>query len=150
MKTKTLIENITHDDLVNLFSTAMYGSYIWSAEYNKTEYKNSDPNVEEDCFEDKLARVLLHGYSITIIDCYAEDKDEHYGNLPYHWNEENEVMEYTVTLKDIANGIEKAIDNKEDYSSQCANNLINNSFDFDLPQAEELLQWIIFGESIYG
>lgn len=149
MKTTTKVTNVTHEDLVNLFSTALYGGDIFEATYNKTEYKNSEPK-NDDCLEDKLARVLLHGYSITVIDRGAEDDDEHYGTLPYKWNKEYEEMEYTVTLKDIESGIEKALDCKHEYPSECAHSLINEPYNFDLPQAKELLQWIVFGESIYG
>lgn len=150
MKTTTKVTNITHEDLVNLFSTALYGGDIFEATYNKTEYKNSEPK-DDDCLEDKLARVLLHGYSITVIDRYSEDKDEHYGTLPYEWNTEYEEMEYTVTLKDIERGIGMALDaNMNEYPSECAHSLINEPYNFDLPQAEELLQWIVFCESIYG
>lgn len=149
MKTTTKVTNVTHEDLVNLFSTALYGGDIFEATYNKTEYKNSEPK-EDDSLEDKLARVLLHGYSITVVDRYSEDKDEHYGTLPFEWNTEYGEMEYTVTLKDIERGIEKALDCKHEYPSECAHCLINESYNFYMPQAEELLQWILFGESIYG
>lgn len=33
MKTKTTITELTHDDLVDLFSTALCGSYYLSADY---------------------------------------------------------------------------------------------------------------------
>lgn len=149
MKTTTKVTNVTHEDLVTLFSTALYGGSIFDVTYNKTEYENSKPK-DGDCLEDKLARVLLHGYSITVVDRYSEDKDEHYGTLPYQWNSEHEEMDYTVTLKDIERGIEKALDCKNEWVTECAHSFINDPCNFDLANAEELLQWIVFGESIYG
>lgn len=148
MKTTTKVTNVTHEDLVNLFSTALYCGDIFEATYNKTEYKNCEPK-NDDCLEDKLARVLLHGYSITVVDRNAEDKDEHYGTLPYEWNKKFGEMEYTVTLKDIERGIEKALDCKNVWITECAYRLINEPHNFDLLKAEKLLQWIVFGESIY-
>ena len=54
LKNNTEIIDITHDDLVNLFSTALYGSSYLSAEYDEDFY-NSIPNdkKEGDCYEDK-------------------------------------------------------------------------------------------------
>lgn len=149
MKTKTTICDINHEDLVELLSTACYGSSWFGVDYNVTEYKNSAPK-EGDCIEDKCAKILLHGFSITLYDMYAEDEDDHYGTLPHHWDEDARYMDYTVTLKDIERGLSKALD-AGGWSAKYVHNLINaEDGDFDQPQAEALVQWIIFGEEIYG
>lgn len=67
MKTKTIISNITKQDLVNLFATALYGSLYLSAEYD--EFVEFD---EDDSHEEILAEILLHGGCIYITDHYAE------------------------------------------------------------------------------
>lgn len=148
MKTKTTISDINHNDLVNLLSTALYGSSWLGITYNKTEYPNSEPS-EDDCIEDKAAKILLHGYSITLYDMYAEDEEDHYGTLPYSWDERGETMDYTVTLADIKRGLEKAM-NYGGWPAKYVYNLMNEDSDFDQPQAESLVQWILFGEEIYG
>lgn len=149
MKTTTIISDINHNDLVELLSTAHYGSPWIGIYYNKTEYNNSEPS-DDDCMEDKCAKILLHGFSITVYDMYAEAEDDYHGNLPHTWDNEAEVMEYAVTLKDIEQGLAKALD-AGGYPAKSAHNLINaEDGNFDLPQAETLVQFIIFGEEIYG
>lgn len=131
MKTKTQIYEINHEDLVELLSTACYGSAWLGLSYNKTEYNNSDPH-DNDCIEDKAARILLHGYSITLYDMYAEDEEAHYGTLPYAWDNRGETMDYTVTLADIKRGLEKAM-NYGGWPAKYVNNLMREDCDFDHP-----------------
>ena len=142
MKTQTTISGITHEDLVNLLSTATYGSDWLSVEHIAaiTDYET---------FEDGLAEELLSGASIRFCDYNAEDKDDFYGNLPHKWNKKNECMCYIVTLKDIEIGIAKAIDNGG-FENECAQNLIHVPENFDLYEAEAIMQMIVFGELIYG
>ena len=74
MKLKNNVEiiDITHEDLVNLFSTALYGSSYLSAEYDKDFYNSIPKDKKEgDCFEDHIADVLLNGGEIYIYDAYS-------------------------------------------------------------------------------
>lgn len=150
MKTKTIVTEITRDDLINLFSTACYGSNFLGIEYdNEGEYINH--REDGDCYEEIFAKMLLDGCKVEIRDYYAEDEDEFYGNLPHKWNEDDGCMVYVVGLDDIADGIARALDNGG-WDAKCANGLINidDCPDFDLPAAENLMQVIVFGEAIYG
>lgn len=151
MKTKTIIEELNHDDIVNLFSTATYGSDMFDASYDRAEYYALPDANENDCFEDKLARLLSAGKSIVVIDRYSEDPDDYYGELPHkwHWDDNEMTMEYTVTLKDIIKGLQVASDNGG-WPSKCARHFADEDSSFDLYEAEALLQVIIFGEVIYG
>jgi hypothetical protein len=150
MKIKTKITDITHDDLVNLLSTSLYGSHLLGADYNVEDYKSLDNVSENDSFEDKMAKILLAGKSIILADMYAEDADDFYGKLPHRWDEENLTMDYEVTLNDIVKGIEKALNNGG-WDAECAMNLINaDDGDLDQPQAENLCQIIMFGTAVYG
>lgn len=152
MKTKTTILEINHEDLVDFFSTALYGSRMFGARYDSIEYYELKDANENDCYEDKLARLLLAGKTIEIIDKYAEDADEYYGNLPHVWvwNEYEYEMIYTVSLDDIKRGIQSCLDG-DDYLSECARNLVHSDEgNFDSPQAENILQVVLFGEMIYG
>lgn len=150
MKTKTTIIEINHEDLVNFFSTALYGSCMFDARYDSIEYHELKDANDNDCFEDKLARLLLAGKTIEIVDRYAEDFEEYYGELPHAWNEDDFEMRYTVSLEDIKHGIEACLDG-DDYISGCARDLINDdSYNLDLTEAENLLQMCVYGEMIYG
>ena len=151
MKIKVTITEISHDDLVDLISTAFTYSSIFVVDYDSIEYEQL-PNTDEnnDCIEDKMAKLLLAGKSVKFCDTYAEDSsDSHGSKLPHEYDSDYGVMDYTVTLKDIKKGLQKAL-NKGGYSAECAMNLINADGNLDQPQAEGLVQYIIFGEPIYG
>lgn len=159
MKTKTIVTEITHEDLVNLLSTAMYGSNIFGATYDRAEYHTLPDIDNDDCGEDKLTRMLLNGKAITIYDFNAEDEDDTYGNLPTRWDEDDEVMHYTVNLDNIKRGVEAVLDgtfaanDEHEYAwlRKCVANWTDeDSGEFDLTEAEALLQVIVFGSVIYG
>ena len=157
VETKIAITDITQDDLVNLFSTALYGSYYLGADY---------PNIckfdHDDCYEDRLAKTLLNGGSIDIIDGYAEGCV--YGNLPHEFEKDEDVEEgyesvrYKVTLEDVRKGLEKAgsgkfkinFDGEEDFARRAFTAFVNEDGNFDLIYADCLMQIIVFGELIYG
>ena len=86
MKIKTTIESITHDDLVELFSTALYGSDIFGVDYDAEVYNHCPDKKGNDCLEDKIARILLNGGSITISDLYADDENDFYGELRHEYD----------------------------------------------------------------
>lgn len=150
MKTKTTITEITHDDIVNLLSTGLYGSHFFGVDYSIEDYRKIPNPDEYDCIEDKCAKLLLNGKSIVIYDMYAEDEEDFHGKLYHSWDSYNATMDYTITLSDIKKGLQKALDNGG-WDAKCAFDLINeDSCDLDLTEAENLLQIITFGEAIYG
>lgn len=161
MKVKDNVEiiDITHEDLVNLFSTALYGSSYLSAEYDKDFYNSIPANKRVgDCLEDKLADVLLNGGEIYIYDAYSEGEvyntngvliKEEYGN--------DEYAQYTLTLTDIVEGLQRAANgtyktnNDTKFIRQCFNELVDEDcYDLDLTDADALMQVITFNELIYG
>jgi hypothetical protein len=148
MKLISTISEITHDDLVNLFSTATYGSNYFSVTKKKKDYYGTELEDANDCREDTWAKVLLSGKPVYVLDYYSEE--EAYGKLPHEWDEKRGAMKYTVTLEDIKEGLQKAISNGG-WDAECAFDLINDgSRELDLTEAENLLQIITFGETIYG
>ena len=149
MKTKTIITEINHDDLVNLFSTATYGSEYFSVLKKKEYYYGTELEDDNDCREDTWAKVLLSGKAVYVLDYFSWSEEDYYGNLPHTWDENRESMKYTVTLDDIKKGLQKALDNGGQ-DAKCAFDLINEEGCFDLTEAETLLQIITFGEVIYG
>ena len=162
MKTKTIISEITHDDLVDLLSTALTGSYIFGCDYDMSDYRKLENPSDNDSIEDKLARLLLAGKTIIIFDTLAECEEDFYGSLWHTFDGEHNTMDYMVSLKDIKNGLQKCIDGtfkktigceteEESYMRRCMVNFMNpESGDFDQPQAESIMQVIIFGGLIYG
>lgn len=153
------ILDITHEDLVILFSTALYGSSYLSAEYNK-EFYNSIPESkrEGDCFEDKIADVLLNGGEIYIYDGYSEGEVYNKnGILIKEDYSDDEYAQYTLTLTDIIEGLQRAANGtykvNDDYKfiRQCFNEYVEDEgYDLDLTDADALMQVIVFNELIYG
>lgn len=161
MKTNTTITEITHEDIVDLLSTALYGGNIFGVDYDSNEYRKL-PNLDKyKCIEDKCAELLLNGKSITIYDRYAEDEEDFHGGLYHSWDFGDETMDYTITLSDIKKGLQKCIDGKfkvndgcdEEipYIRKCVADLIDReNGNLDLFEAQDILQVIIFGKIIYG
>ena len=151
MKTQTIVTDITHEDLVNLFCTATYGSE-WLSIGTPTGAKQGLDITEDDCREDVWAKVILAGKYLFFYDYNAEDIDEHYGDLPHRFTKNGDgdpIMRYEFTLEDIENGIAKCLD-LGGWEAECARDLIEHEGDLDLPEAEAIMQVIIFGETIYG
>lgn len=139
------IKKIEKEDLVNLLSTSVYGSTTFALDWDEDEYRQF--SVEGDCYEDVLAKMLLAGKTIFVLDFESEECS--YGNLPHEWDVEEYCMKYTVGLEDIKKGIAKAFEHGE-YARECVTDFINDNGNLDLSEVEELLQWIVFGESVYG
>ena len=154
MKTKTIISELTQEDLVNLLCTATYGSnWLDCTAPNRKGIVVDDT----DCREDVWAKALLAGNKIKCLDYYAEGVT--YGNLVcgIEDKEDNEAAYYWVGLQDIINGLQKCADGtfaeSEEYGewiSKCFRNFQNGGYDMDNPEAEALMQIILFGELIYG
>lgn len=142
-----ITHEITHDDLVDLLSTAGYGSSFIGYDYKDEDYYGTPLEDVDDCYEDKLAKILLNDKKIFVTDACAEDEDDFNGKLPHKFN--GLIMRYEVGLNDIAKGIAKAIDNGG-WDAECAMDLINKNGNLDLYEAENLMQIIVFGEAIYG
>lgn len=153
MKTKRTIIELTHDDLVNLFSTALEGSFYLTANY--TEHADL---ADCECFEDKLAKSLLNGRTIIVSDHYAEG--ETYGNLVcFKSAEPTEYVSYLVTLEDVKRGLENAANGNYKTNDGNSENELScgyNAFidleteNMDLTSADILMQIILFNEIIYG
>ncbi|MDD6104183.1 MAG: hypothetical protein PUB73_06205 [Bacteroidales bacterium] len=137
---KQKITELSHNDLVNILSTALYGCDYLSASYDHDFYNNlNDSQKQGNCFEDALADVLLNGGAITIIDYYAEgDVNGKKGKLI-----DDDNAEYTLTLQDFLDGCSTREGHR--YAVEL---LVEE--DGDYYTANNLLQIIMFGEVIYG
>ena len=150
MKVQTIITDITHDDLVNLFATATEGSNIFDVKKKKTDYYGTPLESETDCREDTWAKVLLAGKPVFVYDYCADDSDEFYGNLPHEWRPKTQAMRYELTLENIRKGLERALGSQTYIAKYAQDVMDDEAVNFDLTEAEGLLQYIVFGEEIYG
>ena len=153
MKTKITILEINHEDLVELLSTALYGSYFLGCNYQVDDNMETVKFKESDtCFEDKAARCLLQGKYIEIFDRYAEDESDDYDSpLEHYWDKEGECMVYKVYLDDIKSVLSCMLDEGSGWKFECAANFTRyEESDFDQPQAECIIQHVLWNEEIYG
>lgn len=150
MKLEVKVTDITHDDLVNLFSTAIYGSYNFMVRKRKGDYYGTPLEDANDCREDAWAKILLAGGHVYVYDINAEDDDEFYGTLPHLYCESRESMRYILTLEDIRKALEKAFSRRDYVYDVACKFLRADDEDFDADDADTLMQYIVFGEVIYG
>lgn len=151
MKMKMKITEINHDDLVELLSTALYGSTWLGCDYRVGDNMEIVKFEESDtCIEDRAARCLLQGKYIEFLDRYAEGDDESYGELEHYWDYDDDCMVYRVTLKDIEEGLSKMFEGNG-WVHDCVMRFV--SYDdgwFDHSHAQCIMQYILFNEIIYG
>lgn len=133
------ITDLTHEDIVSILSTALYGCEWTVTDYDHEFYNNLKEH-EGDCFEDACADVLLNGGTISIADSYAEG--EIYGSKGKLCEDEETVV-YTLDLQDFLKGC-----NSKDGFDLAVEILVEEEGDYYT--ANDLLQVIMFGEVIYG
>lgn len=151
MKTRTIVTEITKRELSDLFCIASEGSPYVGFLYKKSDYDGTELEDERDFKCDKCAKLLLAGKTIIFADYYAGDADEHYGELPHKYSGNRGCMMYKVTLEDIKKGIERAFDSDDGYIKKCINDWVEDeSCNLDLPEAENIMQYIVFGVLVYG
>ena len=137
MESTIKVTEFTHDELVNLLSTALYGSTWFEADYDSKIY-NTLKEKNGDCFEDKLADMLLAGHKITITDYEAEG--ESYSKRCVGFDGDAAV--YEVTLKDFLH----TASTKKGY--ELVEEVLEG--DGDYYTGDAFLQRVVFGEEIYG
>lgn len=152
--TATTITKIDREDLVNLLSTALYGSSYLSASYDE-----GGDDDEDACEEDVMADILFKGGCIYITDYYAE------GETYRDWAslDEAENAIYPIFLSDIIQGLESAANGRfkmmDDMWKEDVIKFARKSFDefadeecvdFDAISADCLMQIILFDEIVYG
>lgn len=138
MKTKIIVSELTHDDLTNLLSVALYGSYWAGAGYDKDVYKTLS-ETHGNCFEEKLADMLLAGHKIRIADYEAEG--ESYSDRCVGFDESESAI-YEVCLQDFLN----VASTKEGF--KLLEETLSGEGDFYT--ADAFLQRVVFGEEVYG
>jgi hypothetical protein len=138
MKTKITVTEINHDELVDLLSTALYDSSWFGANYNRDIYEKLE-NTTGECFEDKLADMLLAGHQITIIDYEADG--ESYSSKCTKITADGDAV-YKVGLEDFL----KVASTKTGF--KLLSEVLDGTGDYYT--ADAFLQRVVFGEEIYG
>lgn len=137
MKVKILVTELSHEELTDMLSTSLYGSSWFVAKYDKEVYKSLN-NKNGDCFEEKLADMLLNGHKITIVDTMAEG--ESYSNKFVRLD--GDCAEYEIGLNDIL----KTASSKTGY--ELLKDVLSGEGDYFT--ADAFLQHVVFGKEIYG
>lgn len=138
---------LTHEDLVTLFSCAVESNPVFFVDVSISDYL---PYVDKsDDYYDMLVKVLSSGQTIYVSDRFAEDKSEFYGELKHVWKIVDHCMRYEVDMKAVIRGIEKAM-NTNRGMSVFSNLIFDERVHFDAEDGDYLLQYIVFGDYIYG
>ena len=142
MESEIRVTKLTHDDLVNILSTALYANDIIGASYNNKIYESLE-NTNGHCFEDKLADMLLAGHSIRFYDyeAYGESHSDKCIGFEDDYDEDS-IGVYEVCLQDFLD----TASTKEGY--RLVNEAISGEGDYYI--AFNFLQRLLFGEEIYG
>lgn len=170
MEATFTVNKLTHDELVNLFSTATYGKY--PAIMIKPSEECDGLQLNAQSIEDYWAAILEQGGSLWVYDIYDEssskEEAEYYGNQGVNWVETDykevtskmvdlfgigrvpiigkfSVPAYKITMETLLAGINA--NTKE--SSRLVQELFIDE-DGDLYTAYNLMQVAVFGEIIYG
>lgn len=139
MKTEIKVTELEHDELVDLLSTALYGSTWFEASYNKDIYEKLE-TTHGECFEDKLADMLLNGHKIAFTDMEAEG--ESYSNKFVKFEGKHQNAIYEVELNDFL----KVASTKKGF--RLLEDVLSGEGDYYT--ADAFLQRVVFGEEVYG
>lgn len=117
---------LKEDNLVDLLSTAFYGS-SWFSATREEKYDHLIKPTSE-CREEKWADILKGGGKIKVID-WEEDEEEH-----------------DLSLDDIVKGLEKLAEKHLHVYTR----VMTFDGDADFYDADAVIQFAIFGEWVYG
>jgi len=159
METKTIITELNQEDLVDLLCTATYGSSWLDCSAPERTGCVIDDN---DSREDVWAKALLAGHKIKCFDYYAEG--EVYGPHGKVIKKDGTAV-YFIGLDDILKGLQSCADgtfkhDDDEYGErevrwlkECYAHFSDpdqGRMEMDNPEAEALMQVIMFNELIYG
>ena len=152
IKRNTEIIDITHDDLVNLFSTALYGSTVFEVEIDREFYHTIPKEKKEgDTIEDKMADIILNGGNLFFYD--KEDDGDPLSDLGkvVDNGEDEPYVIYTINLDNIIDGLCACANGERgDWGMECFEHFLTDDREFDQCEADTLLQNIVFNEAVYG
>lgn len=144
MKVRITVTELSHEDLVNILSTALCGCDYLAVGYDKKTWREIPENKKEGhCYEDHLADMLLNGHHLVATDFYAEGEIHRKKKHPVSATlDEDGNAIYCLTLQDIL----WACNSEHGYK------LLTETLsgEGDYFTANNLLQIALFGEEVYG
>lgn len=144
MKVRVTVTELSHEDLVDILSTALYGCPYLAVGYDKKLWAEIPEDKKEGhCYEDHLADMLLNGHWLEAIDYYADGElhtKRHHPVKPVLDDEGNGI--YALALQDLL----WACSSPRGY--ELVTEVLNGEGDYFT--ANNLLQIALFGEEIYG
>ena len=146
MKTKIQVIELTHEEIVNIFSTASYDNYLLELSYadsmddlaREVKKKWNETHGDTMCYEDKLAAILENGGTIVAVDKGEYEYGSYEGEEP---NKDKGI--HPLTLKKLLD----ACSTTEGY--KYAKTLLVDE-DGDFYDAWNIIQIAMFGEVVYG
>ena len=146
MKTKIQVIELTHEEIVNIFSTANYNNSSLEISYadsmddlaREVKKKWNDTHGDTMCYEDKLAAILENGGTIAAIDVEEYEYGDYDGEEPT-----KDKGIHPLTLMKLLD----ACSTTEGY--KYAKTLLVDE-DGDFYDAWNIIQIAMFGEVIYG
>lgn len=130
---------VSKEKLVEIFSGATYGSNWLEIRTLKSEAHLDDglapEYLEARCREDRWADRIMNGGHIVCLDWYAAED-----------NEDGRPERYTLTLAELLTGFAKArSESPRLYAEVFGEDGNPDYFDYT-----NLMQYVIFGEEVYG
>ena len=162
--------DITHDDLVTLFSSALYGDSTFDV-YVDEKNKPLKIKGEGDCYEDYLANVLQNGgYICVAVNEEADNSKDRVDNVsdvleiagfdeeerrlyPGHPIETIYTPVYHVDMKRIEEAFKEILSKKTRKNNDYLYKNYEATFvdeDGDFYDAWNIFQYIVFGDVVYG
>lgn len=149
MEISVKINQTYHEDLVELLSTALEGSGVFSARLLPS-FAMLETRKEGETFYEKLANVIHYGGQVAIVDkeacglTHGPNKAVSSELLP------TEDVEYRLSLEGVRNGIKLALEGHDARAKKAVHHFLANDESFDSDCADVLLQMCLFGEVVYG
>lgn len=163
VKVKVIDLKVTHDDIVELISGINGASYMTAIIPGKF---NNETYTKAECFEDKIADILFAGKYIYLADIEAGVINifDHVANnslvLKYEKLDEFEgfieniyAPVYRIDLKRIKTALTQILDgNMTGKYQDCVKRSLRAMMEerADVFDYENIVQYIMFGDTIYG
>lgn len=151
MTAEIKVTSLTHEEIVDILSTAFYGCDFLDADYDSAFWRKIPAKKKEgSCWEDHMADVLLNDGIVTVVDKEADGELYTKAGIPCRtekapwWDTDHpyEFGVYDLTLSALLKACSTP------YGFALLNDVIQNQGDYYT--ANNLIQLAIFGEVIYG
>jgi hypothetical protein len=151
------IEEISSQELADFLETGLCGSTQFAIEYEDNDYLELIAKgicCKKEYTTDICAKILTDNGTVRLIDIDCDG--DSYSNLNKYINEDEEV-EYSITIENVKRGIERALNGTYKVSSSeekgnvmiAAKSIVEGD-NYDYYDAYLVLQVILFDEIIYG